>query len=316
MAMSEEGTGRGQGRFGGMRIHAILNIRAGTMLSRDPEQVARAIEKRLVANSNDVRVDLVEPADLDAAMDRALAGDIDALVVGGGDGSILAAAKKLAGKSVLLGIIPLGTLNRLARDLNIPFEPEEAAGVIGEGNAVAIDVADVNGHVFLCNSLLGLPIRVTEQRQALRGASWGERIKGYFSIFQNFLANRRRFAIEIDDGHVARRVRALSIAISNNPLTEGPTMALTRPSISGGKLALYLSKHKTGGAMGWAVLRRMFGRHARDPEVEEFCADGIVLRSHRPKVKVSNDGEIEELETPLRYSIDPGALHVLAPRAA
>lgn len=299
-----------------MRIHAILNARAGTLLDRDTAEFVQSVGRRLRAGGNEVEVELVEPGEIDAAIDRALAGGIDVLAVGGGDGTIRAAAARLVGKQVALGIIPLGTLNRLARDLQIPFDLEEAAAIIAEGEQVAIDVAEVNGRIFLCTSLLGLPIRVAEQRQALRGSGFGERIRGYSALLRNVLSNRRRFAIEVDDGNVARSVRAISIAVSNNPLAETPGMALTRPCIDSGRLALYLSKHRSGGAMGLAVIQRMFGKSGSDPEIEELCAKRIVLRSRRARVQVSNDGEIEELTTPLQYSITPRALRVMAPRPA
>jgi diacylglycerol kinase family enzyme len=296
-----------------MRIHAILNAQAGTLLDQDKGEFVRSVGGRLRAGGNEVEVELVEPGDIDAAIDRALAGDIDVLAMGGGDGTIRAAAAKLVGKPVALGIIPLGTLNRLARDLSIPFDAEGAAAVIAEGKRVAIDVADVNGRVFLCNSLLGLPIRVAEQRQALRGSDFSERIHGYMALLRNVLNNRRRFAVEVDDGNVAHSVRALSIAISNNPLADLPGMALTRPRIDGGRLALYLSKHRSGGAMSLAVIQRMLGASGRDPEIEELRAKRIVLRSRRARVLVSNDGEIEELNTPLHYAITPRALQIMTP---
>lgn len=310
------GTAPPRRRLDTMRIHAIFNAQAGTLLDQDKNEFVQSVGRRLRAGGNEVEVELVEPGEIDAATDRALAGTIDVLVMGGGDGTIRAAAAKLVGKEIALGIIPLGTLNRLARDLKIPFDPEEAAAVIAEGDRVAIDVADVNGRIFLCTSLLGLPIRIAEQRQALRGSGFGERIRGYTSLLHNVLTNRRRFAVEVDDGNVAQSVRAISIAVSNNPLAETPGMALTRPRLDSGRLALYLSKHKSGGAMSLGMLRRLFGKPGSDPEIEELRAKRIVLRSRRAHVQVSNDGEIEELTTPLRYSIAPRALRVMAPRSA
>lgn len=299
-----------------MQIHAILNAKAGTLLDRDPQEVANAVEARLRQGGHEVTIELVQPQEIGAAMDRAIASGPDTLVVGGGDGTIKAAAEKLAGTDTALGIIPLGTINLLARDLHIPFDPEEAAAALSEGKRRAIDVAEVNGHIFLCSSLLGLPIKIAEQRQALRGLDFGERLGRYWSIVHDFLSNRRRFEIEVDDGQYPRRVRAMSIAISNNPLSETAGTIPTRRKITGGQLALYLSKHETGGAMGWSILQRMLGRWRPDPEIEEFCASSITLRSSREKVRASNDGEIEELETPLKYSIRPLALNVIAPEPA
>jgi diacylglycerol kinase family enzyme len=300
-----------------MRIRAIINAQAGTLINTDPAEFARVIDERLSAGGHTVTVDLLEPEGLEAAMDEALGTEIDVLAVGGGDGTIKAAAAKLVGSRIALGIIPLGTLNRLARDLNIPFDPAEAASVIAAGQPRAIDVADVNGRIFLCSSLLGLPLRVAEQRQALRGAGLIERLSGYTALLKNFLANRRRFTVEIDDGRRAKRARAMSIAVSNNPFAREASPTLTRTCLDGGKLALYLSEHPSGGAMSWAIVKRLFGKwDDDDPHVEEVCAEHIVLRSERQHVRVSNDGEIEELSTPLTYSINPRALQIIAPPAA
>lgn len=297
-----------------MRIHAILNVKAGALLDTDPKLFADRIEAALHSGDNQVQVDLIEPDEIDTAMERIIASDMEVLVVGGGDGTIKAAASRLVGKSTVLGIIPLGTLNLLARDLGIPFAPEQAAAAIGTGEQRAIDVAEVNGHFFLCASLLGLPIHMAEQRQALRGQSFPQRFRGYLGMAHDFFANRRRFDVEVDDGHFDRRVRALSIAISNNPFAEQPSAIPTRATLDSGQLALYISKHRYGGAMGLAVVQRLMGLWNKDPEIEEVLADRIVLRSNRSTVRLSNDGEIEKLSTPLHYSIHPKALQVIGPK--
>jgi diacylglycerol kinase family enzyme len=299
-----------------MRIRAIINARAGTLINADHETFARVIGERLRTGGHDVQVDMLEPEELERAVDEAVASDIDVLVIAGGDGTIKAAAAKLVGKQIALGIIPLGTLNRLARDLNLPFDPAEAASVIAQGQPRAIDVADVNGHIFLCSSLLGLPLRVAEQRQALRGAGTFERLSGYAVLLKNFLANRRRFTVEIDDGSRATQERAMSIAVSNNPFAREASPTLSRTCLDSGKLALYLSKHESGGAMSWAILKRLFGKwDDQDPHVEEVCAKRIVLRSERREVRLSNDGEIERLSTPLTYTIKPRALRIMVAAA-
>jgi len=297
-----------------MRIHAILNVKAGALLDVDPNLFADRIERALHDGGNQVQVDLVEPGEIDAAMERVIASDVQVLVVGGGDGTIKAAASRLVGESTALGIIPLGTLNLLARDLGIPFDPEQAAAAIGRGEQRAIDVAEVNGHIFLCASLLGLPIHMAEKRQALRGQSFPHRFRGYLGMAHDFFANRRRFDVEVDDGQLDRRVRALSIAISNNPFAEQPSAIPMRATLDSGQLALYISKHRYGGALGFAVVQRLMGLWRKNPEIDEVLADRIVLRSKRSKVRLSNDGEIEELSTPLHYSIHPKALQVIGPK--
>jgi diacylglycerol kinase family enzyme len=299
-----------------MQIHAIVNGKAGTLIDQDPVEFATIIEKGLSIGEHEVQVELLQPEDIPAAMERAVMRNIDVLAVGGGDGTINAAAGTLADSDIALGIIPLGTINLLARDLEIPFEPEKAAAVIATGEKRSVDVACVNGSLFLCSSLLGIPIQMAERRQSLRGKNFPERVGGYYSMARDFLSNRRRFSVEVDDGHVARKVLAMSIAVSNNPLAPTAGAIPKRESIDSGKLALYLSKHKSGAAMGWAIAQRMAGIWQRDPEIEELLADEIILRSNRRRVRLSNDGEIVEMNTPLHYTVKPRALNVMMPRSA
>ena len=94
------------------------------------------------------------------------------LIVGGGDGTISAAASALVGTETRLGILPLGTLNHFARDLGIPTDLDEAAKLIAAGAERRVDVAEMNGRIFINNSAIGLyPLMVVDrdvQRKRLR----------------------------------------------------------------------------------------------------------------------------------------------------
>ena len=72
-----------------------------------------------------------------------------AVVAGGGDGTINAVASILVGSNVALGVLPMGTLNHFAKDLNIPLELEAAAQDTVAGHSIQIDVGEVNGRIFL-----------------------------------------------------------------------------------------------------------------------------------------------------------------------
>jgi diacylglycerol kinase family enzyme len=90
------------------------------------------------------------------AVQRVREQELDALVVGGGDGSIRTVAHVLAGTGVPLGILPLGTLNHFARDLGIPTDLKETVALIAAGKTRSIDVGEVNGETFINNSSIGL----------------------------------------------------------------------------------------------------------------------------------------------------------------
>lgn len=89
-----------------------------------------------------------------------------ALVVGGGDGTLGSVASILAGTDVALGILPLGTLNHFAKDLGVPLKLEAAMDVIAAGQSQRIDVAEVNGRIFVNNSSVGVYPFLVEERTA------------------------------------------------------------------------------------------------------------------------------------------------------
>ena len=105
------------------------------------------------------------------------------MVVGGGDGTLSAAASILAGTDTALGVLALGTLNHFARDLRIPLDLDGAIGVIAAGHHQTVDVGEVNGQVFINNSSIGIyPFFVAERsgraewsRPQQTARRWGQR---------------------------------------------------------------------------------------------------------------------------------------------
>lgn len=87
---------------------------------------------------------------------------------GGGDRTLNAVASRLAGGEKIFGVLPLGTLNHFAKDLNIPLELSAAVDNITAGNVAPVDVGDVNGQIFLNNSSIGLYPQIVMRRDTDR----------------------------------------------------------------------------------------------------------------------------------------------------
>jgi hypothetical protein len=136
---------------------------------------AQGIAASIVMVPGNTISDVVQRATAPIASDGRTGFDV--IVMGGGDGSIRAAASVLAGGNVPLGILPLGTFNHFARDLHLPFDLEAALAVIARGHVRLVDVGEVNGQVFLNNSSLGIyPHLVAERdRKGATVSSNGER---------------------------------------------------------------------------------------------------------------------------------------------
>ena len=299
-----------------MRVHAVINRKAGSALGVSVEQLASEAQAAFREAGHEIAIDVVEPEDIEAALDKAVASAPDILVAGGGDGTIRSAASRLLGSKIALGILPLGTVNRLAHDLRIPADPRAASRALASGDCREIDVAEVNGEIFLCNSMLGLPSEVSEERQNLRGQPLWPRIRGYFKLLRNILASRRHIELSIDDDErKRRRVRVLSLAVSNNVYRREPSLTFTREALDQGRLGVYIAKPHSGLGMLWVLARAAMGLWSGDDRLDCLSAQRVTIKTRKKNLRLSNDGEVETLKTPLRYQIHPRALKVFAPLA-
>jgi diacylglycerol kinase family enzyme len=296
-----------------MKIHVVVNKRAGTVLDWESASLQQEILAAFRAQGHEVTLHLISPDDLVPAIDRALEQGCQALIIGGGDGTVRTGAIKLMGTDVPLGILPLGTLNRLARDLKIPLEVHAAAAALANARVEAIDVGEVNGRIFLNNSLLGLTVIYSQYRQAVRGRPFLERMRGYGTAVKEILKSRRRMDVDIDHGQSRMRVRVLSMAVSNNRYLENASLMLQKETLSDGVLAAYISQHPSGWALARAIVRAMMGRFRSDPNIVHIEAHEIDVSARRSRLRLSNDGELDIVEMPLRYKIRPRALKVLVP---
>jgi diacylglycerol kinase family enzyme len=297
-----------------MRIHAILNRNAGTIIGAGAEVFERKLAETFANAGHEITIEAVEPKQIGARFEDAAKRGYDALIVGGGDGSVNAAAAALLGKKTALGILPLGTVNRLARDLGLTADVDAALLLLAEAEPRQIDVGEVNGHIFLNNSFIGLPPMVTERRAKLRGRPLGERLRGYAALPGEVARGARRLAIVIDDDEAARAHRALTVVVSNNAYSEGPNLIPKRRALDEARLGLYVSRHRTLMQTVWLLLRASLGLWKGDPDLETRELEKLTIRSNSKRLRVVNDGELLWLDTPLCYSIRPKALTVLVPK--
>src|SRR5439155_1160235 len=138
----------------GARVAVIVNRGAGRLPDRAWEERAAAILARRLRPTFEHPVSGAETARL--AAEHARAG-VAAVVVAGGDGTINRVVNELAGTGVPIGILPRGTANDFAREVDLPLEIAAAARRVLEGGVRAIDVIDVNGRAFVTVGGLGLP---------------------------------------------------------------------------------------------------------------------------------------------------------------
>src|SRR5436305_8905052 len=147
-----------------MKVTVLVNRRGGTVQKKGI--TAGSLREMFQKAGTEAEVQLIPGEEICDAARAAVKAGAGAVVAGGGDGTVRAVASVLVGGEVPLGVLPLGTLNHFATDLEIPTDLAEAAKVIAEGEGRPLDVGEVNRATFLNNSSLGFypaPLQARDQ---------------------------------------------------------------------------------------------------------------------------------------------------------
>lgn len=300
-----------------MRFQVVLNRDGGTLRRRDADAVAGSLREALEAAGHAVSVAAVAGDGMDAALDEAAAGPADIVMVGGGDGTVSAAAARLAGSDKALAVLPAGTMNLFARSLGIPADLDQAVAAFATGEVRAVDVAEADGRVFVHQFSVGLHTKLIRLREKKSfGSRYGKMIASLQAGFAAFLRPPRLAAALTLDGRETV-VRASGIGITNNLLGEGYRLPYAaRPD--GGVLGVYVTRARRRRDLALFALGALFGRWRRNAHVDVHQAREVTLRlvAHHRRFGCAMDGELAELGTETLLRIRPGALKVLVPAQA
>ncbi|HVI28900.1 diacylglycerol/lipid kinase family protein [Hansschlegelia sp.] len=297
-----------------MKIALVINRSSGALLGLT--DAPGDLERKLAEAGFEVGAVLDgDASDLSARIERASRLPVDAVITAGGDGTIMTAAQALAGTGKALGPLPLGTMNLLARDLGIPIDLDEAIAALATADRVPIDMGDVNGHVFLCNSMLGVPARLAERRERSR-EDMG--LTGWWRLAAAGLKGLYRYPplrVGLDLGHGPVTIRSKAIVVANNAYDEGFGHFLSRSSLDRGELALYVTRRLSAWPIIRISARIAIGSWKQDPDLETYGVRELTVTSRRKLLRVMNDGETMLLKPPLLYRTRPKALLALRPRS-
>lgn len=297
------------------KIHVVFNAQSGTAqsLGLTPD----ALREKLREAAHVIEIDASDDRPLDARVDAALKSDADVIVAAGGDGTVTALANALVGTGKTLAVLPLGTANLLARDLGIPLDIDAATAELSAMKPRNIDVAELNGRVFLHKAVIGTFPEIAEARENVRGdGSLSARLE-FARYFLRRVSDARRIAVQIDPAHGGQKrvERAQAVAVANNSYDEGVGRFFSRERLDRGMLTLYVLKRLSLLGMVRLALEMVAGRWQQDRALAIEYVDAVELKVKRESVQVMIDGEVETVATPLAFRIRPLSLSVLSPSA-
>lgn len=290
-----------------MRVRVIVN--SGGRAAAGRETIAGAF--RSAGIEADVRV--CPPTGIEAAFAEAAgAPALDAVVAAGGDGTAAAAAAALAGSDRSLGLLPLGTLNHLARDAGIPGDLGEAAAVIAAGHVHPIDVGEVNGRVFVNTSAVGLYPEMVRFRDEQEMHGTRRRLAMLRAGLRALRAFRRR-RLWLSAPGLEAPLRTPLLFVGNNRYRVSLFALGRREALDAGELCVYAIRARSRAHLLAAGLRGLVGRLDQQRDFVTAYVAELEIASDRPALTLSLDGETLSLSTPLKYRIRPKALRLIVP---
>lgn len=239
---------------------------------------------------------------------EAAAKGVYAVVAVGGDGSVNDIATGLAGSSTVLGIIPKGSGNGMARTMGIPLLPDEAVKVINNDNTVAIDVAQANDRLFISNAGVAFDALISKkfaksERRGLMVYSW--LVTKYMWLYKEW-----DFTIIIDGKEI--RERAFMVNVANGKQFGYNFHIAPMADYTDGILDVVIIRKFPKIMGGLIALRAMTGTILKSPYVRHYTGRHVVI-THPNLRLMQTDGDAHECTNLISFSINAGAQRVFVP---
>ena len=234
------------------------------------------------------------------------------IIVGGGDGSLNAAAPGVVETGLPLGVLPLGTANDLARSLAIPTDAAQAAQVIVDGHLRRIDLGRVNDHLYFNVASIGFSAALARRLSQETKRRWG--VLGYAITAFQLLRRLRPFRAVIEHDGGREQTRTVQVSVGNGRHYGGGMTVDAEARPDDGTLDVYSLEIDRWWRLVALVPYLRRGTHGTWRDVRTLRTTACTIRTRRP-MRVNADGEIVT-RTPARFSVLPGAVQVFAPAAS
>jgi diacylglycerol kinase family enzyme len=296
-----------------MRVTVLVNRGSGTVKKK--KLTAGSLREMFQKAGVEADVRLVPGRQIQDAAREAAKGKAEAVVAGGGDGTVRSVAAVLIGGKLPLGVLPLGTLNHFATDLKIPDDLEGAIQVISQGTARALDVGEVNGEIFLNNSSIGFyPPIVQVRDQEMRHSKLNKWVAMALATFK-LLPKLSSLDLKISSGDwkVERSTEVLFVGNSEYRMSALDHGAPDRLE-PGGFLYVYLSRTRSRLGLFGLALAGLFRDVKQTQSVEDWKLREFKIEVRQTRaIPVAFDGEVSTLRSPLLFRKRVGDLRVILP---
>jgi YegS/Rv2252/BmrU family lipid kinase len=293
-----------------VKIEVIVNSSSG---SGHEEGIEKTLAAAFKAAGVDARISMARTgSDVITLSQQAARSEAEVVVAAGGDGTISSVASALINTNKSLGVLPFGTMNHFAKDLGIPLDLAGAVETIAAGHQTEVDVGEVNGHVFINNSSLGLYPSIVHKRQKQQRLGWGK----WPAYIWAALAILRRYpflSVRVAVDSAELNSHTPFVFIGNNKYEMETLNIGRRAHLDKGELSLYMTNRTGRLGLVRLALRALLRGLRQEKDFVAVCTKEIWIETRHKHVRVALDGEVTRIVPPLNYRAHPRALRVLTP---
>jgi diacylglycerol kinase family enzyme len=295
-----------------MHHTVVVNARAGTVLEAGAEAFAARICAAFAGHGCSAEVKVVHPRELDDALALAIEAGGSIPVIAGGDGTINGVLPILLQAECPVGILPLGTVNVLGRDLGLVGSLEHQIEALCNGQPVTMDIGRVNDRLFHSISGMGFFSLMAREREHARRRFPFSRAAAFVFAATRSILFTRPITVDIRIGGERRVVEADAVLVTVNSF-EGADWR--RSQLDGGLFEVHILN--AGGLYSRckAALSVVSGKWKSSRNLISLTGDEVTLtRRDDRRGHITFDGEVERKGGQLAYKILPRAIRVIAAR--
>lgn len=244
------------------------------------------------------------PQDARLWTQKALKEGYDMVVAVGGDGTINEVASQLVGQACILGIVPFGSGNGLARSLNIPLHPKKALRLLNNARCKTIDVGMLNEQPFFNVAGVGFEARVSHLFQTMKGRG----VMGYAKTIVNEFTSHQAQKYIINQ----EEYRAYSISFANSSQYGNNMHIAPLALLDDGWLDVVVIKEQSKFNLPFLGLRMYNKSLHKSTQIVQFKTKNIIISREKDDY-VHLDGESMWMKKELKLRVIEHGLKVMIP---
>jgi diacylglycerol kinase (ATP) len=231
-----------------------------------------------------------------------------AVIAVGGDGSVNDIVQGLLGTNCIMGIIPKGSGNGMARSMGIPLTPADAVRVINKGHILDIDVGFANGKAFISNA--GVAFDALIAKKFAKSTRRGLMVYSWLVTKHMWLYKEWDWQINIDGKELNEK--AFMVIVANGKQFGYNFKIAPMASYTDGMLDVIVVRKFPKILGGLIVLRALNGTIANSPYVKHYKGRDITI-THPSMRLMQTDGDASPSENKIRFTIQHHAQQMLVP---